>query len=237
MRQRQNRLERSIWTALVARGFILAGPPRAAAQDQKIDVTRLVRDSQQILNESGEFNMVWWLPDEFWKASLAASPTATTPEQREGLIKIVHPYFIIGVIKAKSGSFAAMTYQSEAEVRALLQLKDNAGNVLKPLANDKIDASVPGLLGLMKPMMARMLGPMGENLNFFVFEGLNKDGARRFDPLRDGSLEIDLGEHIFKWRLPLDSLLPKQKCPTCGESLSGTYKFCPYDGTSLAGGK
>jgi hypothetical protein len=237
MKQRQARVRQSVWIAFATIGIILGGRQAAAAQEQKIDVNGIVRDTQQVSNEGGEFNIAWWLPDEFWKASLAAKPGATTPAQQETLIKVVHPYFIIGIISGKSGAFGAMTYRTEADVRAMVQLKDSEGNIYKPLADDKVDGSVPALLGLMKPGMARMMGPMGENINFYIFEGTNKDGARKYDPLKDGAVEMDLGDRVFKWRLPLDSVVPKQKCPTCGETLSGAYKFCPYDGTKLAGNR
>ena len=78
---------------------------------------------------------------------------------------------------------------------------------------------------------------MGENIHFYVFPGGNKDGTRIGDPTKEGACEMSVGERTFKWKLPLGSLLPQQKCPTCGETLSGAYKFCPYDGTKLAGSK
>jgi len=238
MRQRRNnKVGQWVWIAFAAVGFILGGWRGAAAQDQKLDATGIIRDTQQVSNEGGEFNMAWWMPDEFWKASFAAKPGATTPAQQDTLIKVVHPYFIVGIISGKSGPFGAMTYRTEAEVRAMVQLKDTEGNLSKPLADDKVDGSVPALLGLMKPGLARMMGPMGENINFFVFDGTNKDGTRKYDPVKDGAVEMDLGDRVFKWRLPLDSVVPKQKCPTCGETLSGGYKFCPYDGTKLAGNR
>lgn len=90
---------------------------------------------------------------------------------------------------------------------------------------------------LVKPLLVGAVGPLGENINFFVFSGSKKDGERICDPLKEGACEVDVGERVFKWRLPLGSLLAKQRCPVCGETLSGAYKFCPYDGTKLAGSK
>ena len=230
------RMGKSAWMGFAAAGFLLLSWQAAEAQDQKLDLTEVVRETYRISNEAGEMNMVWWLPDEFWKASAAANPNST-PAQMEMFLKVVHPYVILGVGSGKMGAFGAVTYRTEAEVRDLVQLKDSEGNLSKPLAEDKMDASVPALLGLMKPIMVRMAGPIGENIHFYVFPGIKKDGARICDPLKDGACELDLGERAFKWRLPLSSLLPKQKCPVCGETLSGAYKFCPFDGTKLAGNK
>jgi hypothetical protein len=44
---------------------------------------------------------------------------------------------------------------------------------------------------------------------------------------------VKMGEKEFHWRLPLGSLLPPKICPKCGETFSGAYKFCPWDGSTL----
>jgi diguanylate cyclase (GGDEF)-like protein len=33
----------------------------------------------------------------------------------------------------------------------------------------------------------------------------------------------------------MEAVMLKQKCPVCGETFSGNYTFCPYDGTKLVG--
>jgi hypothetical protein len=233
---RQNWFLLFLWIGLVSAGIFLGGLQAARAQDTKPDLIAVVRDTQKVSNAGGRIDIAWWLPDEYWRISLENS-NKVTPSQTENVLKLVHPYFIVGMVSGKTGDFGAMTYRSVDEIRGMLQLKDGEGNIYKPLGDDKIDASLRALLGVMKPILGKMLGPMGENMNFYVFEGLNQGGTRRYDPLKDGSFAIDMGEREFKWRLPLDSLLAKQKCPTCGEELSGTYKYCPYDGTKLAAGK
>ena len=145
--------------ALAMVGF-LGGWQGAAAQDQKLDATAIVRETQKFSNEAGEMNLVWWLPEEFWKASAAANPNST-PTQMEMFLKVVHPYFIVGVGSGKVGLFAAITYRTEAEIRGIVQLKDNDGNIYKPLPDDKLDASVPALLGLMKPILFEGSGTIG----------------------------------------------------------------------------
>lgn len=225
-----------VWIGLAAVGFILTGWQGAAAQDQRIDVNELVQETERASTVAGELNLVWWLPEEFWKASVAANPNVT-PEQLELILKAVRPYFIVGVANGKMASMGTVTYRTEDEIRGIVQLKDDGGNLYKPLPEDKVDASVPALLGLMKPFMAKTVGALGENIHFYVFAGSKTDGARICDPLKEGACEVDVGERAFKWRLPIGSLLPKQKCPVCGEILSGAYRFCPYDGTKLPGSK
>jgi hypothetical protein len=224
------------WTGLVTLAFVLCGGLSASAQDQKLDVMEIARDTQRLSTEGGELNVIWWLPEEFWTTSIAANANVK-PAQIQMFTKFVHPYFIVGVVSGKIVTFGPPTYRTEAEIRSLIKVKDSDGTIYPPLATDKVAASVPALEALMRPGMTKMLGPLGENMNFYVFPGSRKDGTRVCDAGTRGVCEVDLGERVFKWKLPLESVLPKQKCPVCGEVLSGAYKYCPYDGTNLAGGK
>jgi len=225
-----------VWLGLVALGIALASVQGMTAQDQKPDAAQLALDCMRISNAAGELNIVYWMPDEFWRISGASNPNVTQ-SQVDLVVKVIHPYFIVAVSSGKTGPFAAITYRTEAEVRDLVRLKDSKGNVYSPLPEDQLDPSVPGFLAMLKPALARMVGSAGQNMYFYAFPGSTKDGTRVCDPMKEGSCEVDVGTLQFKWRLPLGSLLPKQKCPTCGEMLSGAYKFCPYDGTKLAGNK
>jgi hypothetical protein len=220
----------------MAVGFGLGGGQVAAAQDQKPDVMALILDCMRLSRENGETHMLYWLPEELWKVSAAANPNSAQA-QLDTVIKVVHPYLIVGVVSGKLGPFGAVTYRTEPEVRDLIRLKDNEGNTYSPLEEDKLDPSVPAFLALFQPIIGRTAGAMVQHMYFYVFPGIKKDGARICDPMKEGALEVDLGERVFKWRLPLSSLLPKQKCPTCGELLSGAYKYCPYDGSKLTGNK
>jgi hypothetical protein len=225
----------SVWLGLLALGFALASVQWMTAQDQKPDATQLVLDCMKMSNSDGDLNILWWVPEEFWRVSAASNPNVS-PAQLDVVVKVIHPYTIVGVSSGKTGPFA-VTYRTEAEVRNLVRLKDSKGNSYSPLPEDQVDPSVPGLFAILKPAMARTGGAALQNTYFFAFPGSTKDGTRACDPTKEGFCEVDLGARQFKWRLPLGSLLPKQRCPTCGEILSGAYKFCPYDGTKLAGNK
>jgi hypothetical protein len=220
---------------LVAVGFSLVGLP-AVAQDPKPDLTQVMSDFMRMSNANGELNLIWWIPEEFWRVS-AASNSNVSQSQIDMVIKLVHPYTIVAVASGKTRPFTTPTYRTEAEVRELVRLKDSSRNTYSPLPQDQLDPSTAGLLALLKPLLGKMAGGVSENMQFCVFPGSTKNGTRICDPTKEGSCEVDLGGLEFKWRLPLGSLLAKQKCPTCGEILSGAYKYCPYDGTKLAGNK
>jgi len=225
----------SAWVGLVVVGFSLACVQVIAAQDKKPDATQLALECMKISNVDGETNLLFWMPEEFWGISAASNPNVSQ-SQVDQIIKVIHPYTIVGVSSGKNGSFA-VTYRTEAEVRDLVRLKDGKGNTYSPLPENQLDPSVPGLLAFLKPGLARTAGSAAQNIYFYAFPGSTKDGTRICDPTKEGSCEVEVGTRQFKWRLPMGSLLPKQKCPTCGEMLSGAFKFCPYDGTRLAGNK
>ena len=236
MNKTRNRIGEFSWMALAAWTLVLCGWQSVRAQDQKLDVMEIARETQRFSTEGGELNIIWWLPEEFWATSIAAN-TNVKPAQIQMFAKFVHPYLIVGVVSGKVLTFGPPTYRTEAEIRELIRLKDSDGVIYTPLATDKVAASVPAVEALMRPGMAKMLGPLGENMKFYVFPGSRKDGTRVCDASTRGVCEVNLGDRAFKWKLPLESVLPKQKCPVCGGILSGGYKYCPYDGTSLAGAK
>jgi len=138
------------WIGLATLGFVLCGEPAAIAQDQKLDVMEIARDTQRLSTEGGELNVVWWLPEEFWTTSIAANANVK-PAQIQMFTKFVHPYFIVGVVSGKIVTFGPPTYRTEAEIRSLIKVKDSDGTVYPPLATDKVAASVPALEALMRP--------------------------------------------------------------------------------------
>jgi len=85
----------------------------------------------------------------------------------------------------------------------------------------------------MKPIFVNMLGPMGQNMCFFLFPAESADGRRIAEAKKEGAFSVKLGEREFRWRLPLGSLLAPKMCPKCKEKCSGAWNFCPWCGTRL----
>ncbi len=183
-------------------------------------------------HQENKLTLVWWVPEQFWRISFAANHKLTE-EQINGFIKTVKPYTLVAVVKGEIGSFGGVTYESETAIRSKLVLIDSEGNQYSALDSEEISADMQNFLGMMKPVFANMLGAMGKNFGFYIFPAKGKNGKSIADPEKEGHFSIQLGEEKFKWRLPLGSLLPPKTCPKCGEKLSGSYKYCPFDGTSL----
>lgn len=176
--------------------------------------------------------MVWWVPEAFIHAAISTSPDMTE-EKREAFLKPLRSYTIIIVIDAKIGPIGALTYTPDTDLAASVRLKDNAGNLYTPIDNTQINSDAQSFVAIMKPLMASMLGPLGQNMNFFVFPRRGKGDAVIADERKEGMFYVEVGKKEFRWRLPLNSVLTPKTCPTCKETLSGAYKYCPYDGTKL----
>lgn len=219
-----------VQSALVALFFCFVFA--SAAQENKVDVAALVRDTQKSVHEQGKMTLVWWIPEDFWSATLASNPDMT-PAGIQRLLKTVHPYTLVAVVKGTFGGFGGMTYESEQDIRSELTIFDSSGKQYKPINDADLGPDLQNLLVMLKPVLGKMMGALGRNFDFYAFPANGSDGKPIANPKKDGSFKAQLGEQNFKWRLPLGSLLPPKVCPQCGEKLSGAYKYCPYDGTTL----
>ena len=202
------------------------------AQDRRVDINALVEETQKMSKETDEMTLLWWIPEDFWQVSFAQDPNMTAA-QAEEFIRVVRPYMIVVAVDGKIGSFGGVTYKSEATLRNSIQIIDNQGTSYPPLSEEHIDADVKNFLAMMKPVFGNMLGPMGQNMHFFLFPSKNITGQNIAVAKSDGTFWVKLDKRKFKWRLPLGSLLPPKICPIDGEKLSGAWKFCPWHGAKL----
>jgi len=202
------------------------------AQENMVDTDALTDELMKWSQEVDEMTLVWWIPEEYWEAIFAQDPDSTV-DQAEEFMKVFRPYTILVVIDGKIGVFGGITYESEATIQASIKLKDSEGTRYLPISEDTIDTDTKNFLSMMEPLFANMLGPMGENMHPFLFPSMNKKNQKIAEAKKEGTFSVELGEREFIWRLPMGSLLPPKICPTCGEKLSGAYKFCPWDGSKL----
>jgi hypothetical protein len=202
------------------------------AQDIKIDINAIVQETQRTSRSADEMTLIWWIPEDFWQVSFEQNPD-TTAAQIEKFMKVLRPYMVIVAVDGKIGSFGGVTYKSESTIRNSIQLIDNQKNNYRPLSNEKVNADIKNFLSMMKPVLANMLGPMGQNMHFFLFPPKNKAGQEIADAKKEGTFSVKLDKREFKWRLPLGSVLAPKICPEDGEKLSGAWKFCPWHGVEL----
>ena len=201
-------------------------------QTHKEQLNAIIRETQKQGNRAGRLTLVWWLPPEFWRATLSAGGTVPA-DKIQDMVGAISDVNVFIVVDGKSGGFGSLEYVPQAELEKNLSIVGTDGKPLALIPEAKQSGATKNLLAMMKPLMTNMLGELGKNISFFVFEGKNKSGSRLLDPMKPGSFTVRLGGEEFRWRLPLGSLLPPKICPKCNEAFPGNYAFCPFDATPL----
>jgi hypothetical protein len=202
------------------------------AEGQTIDLGSLNREIVQASQTQDGLSMVWWLPREYWRVT-AQQNARVSAAVLEAFTKAMSQYTIICALEGKMGASGNMAYATETDLAGRVKLKDANGTLYSPLSQDQIDSGTGLVLALLKPTFAKFVGPLGENMQFFVFPAQDKSGQTIAEATKDGVFFVELGEKEFRWRLPLGALLPPRTCPVCKEKLNGSYKYCPWDGTKL----
>jgi len=197
-----------------------------------IDLQALVQETQKMSHEPGKMTLVWWIPEEFWSASLAQTSPMTASKVEE-FLKVIRPYTTVVVMEGTMGPFGSVTYESEDYIRTSIRLVDSRNKSYAALTEDEIDANTKTMLQMLKPILANMLGPMGQNMHFLLFPGKSDSGSYIASAKDKGQFSVKLGQKEFKWRLPLDALLPGQVCANCNRECKGSWFFCPECGTKL----
>lgn len=218
--------------ALVLGVALLSACPSGA---KDIDLQALTQETQKMSQKSDAMTLLWWIPEEYWSASLSQAPNMTASQVAE-FLRVIRPYTMVAVLDGAIGPFGGITYKSEDSIRASTRLLDSGGKSYAALTDDEIDADTKAMLQMLKPIMVSMLGPMGQNMHFLLFPGKTDSGARIASAKDKGQFSVKLGQKEFKWRLPLDSLLPAYVCANCREECKGSWSFCPWCGTNLTKG-
>jgi hypothetical protein len=215
---------------VLAIGVVMGATCPANAKD--LDLQALTQETQRLSQKPDQMTLVWWIPEEFWAASFAQTPSMTG-SQAEEFLKVIRPYTMVVVVDGAIGSFGGVTYKSENSIRANARILDSQGKSYAPRTEEEVDADTKNMLQMIKPVFVNMLGPMGQNMHFLLFPGNGDNGIRIADAKGKGQFKVKLGEKEFKWRLPLDALLPMQVCGTCKQECKGSWFFCPWCGAKL----
>jgi hypothetical protein len=224
-----------LWVGLTI-GSVLAGLSGWAAAEEAMDVQAIVRDTQQLSREAKSLTMVWWMPDEFWEASIRADPAATQSTVDQ-ILTVTRHYTLIAVADGTLGVLGGLNYKSESEVRSTVRLVDRAGAAYAPLDEAAIASDMKNLLGFMRPMIANMLGPLGQNIHFLLFPAQDAQGLPIASAKREGGFSVKVGAAAFKYRLPLGSVLPARFDPKTGERFPGNFLFSPLTAAPLVVGE
>jgi len=214
--------------------MLVLAPAQGAdeTKPQKVTLSALLSETQKMSDDPSVMSLIWWIPTVYWQTALEQDKNVTA-DQLKALLAIVEPYTIVAVSDGAIGRGGQVTFTPEATIRESIHLTNNAGIKFPPIAPADLPADVRDLLASMRPVLANTIGPMGENLHFFVFPGGDGKDQAIADPTKPGAFSLGFAKKTFRWRLPLASLLSRKTCAECTESLPGTFQFCPYDGKKL----
>jgi hypothetical protein len=178
---------------------------------------------------------IWWLPQEYWKTSaeIFTASSKETAALMEIYSEYFRPYIVMLVAHAEPTSSGKPQFFSESDILSNIRLIDKHGYSHFPLTKKQINPTFLKFLKELKPNFTESLGTFGKHMTFIVFAAEDKNELV-VDTSKETQFKIKLNREEFLWRLPFESLIPTQVCPTCHQNLNGKFKFCPWDGTNLS---
>ena len=201
---------------------------------EDVDLSGLLKETQQSASEAGYFGLVWWIPTEYWEISLEKGGfSADKAKEHYAPLK---KYTVVAVALGKMG-IGNINWLPETDIRDNLRLRDSEGNLYPPV--QKLSGDAEGLVSVLKPVFSNILGTMGQNLVLLFFPSVNKMAKPIADPLAPGNFAVVLSklvegkDKVFEWKLPLTSLSPPKYCPVGKERLQSNWKYCPWHGVKL----
>ncbi|NNC70130.1 MAG: hypothetical protein HKN90_04825 [Flavobacteriaceae bacterium] len=202
------------------------------AQDFKVNINKLTEETQQLSESPDKMRMVWWIPTDFWEAVFSQDASIPTSDADKMLAQF-EKYTMVATIDGDIDTDGNIQYVSEDDIFNTLKVVDNTQQEFSPLTEDQIDLDTKRLITIMKPVLGNMLGKLGENMHFFLFQRTDDPLHKIVNPKNKESFAVKLNDERFEWQLPLGSLLRPQKCPVDQQLLDGSWTYCPYHGKPL----
>jgi hypothetical protein len=219
---------------LFALFLFLGGMLQAQSRLQhKVDLNALIEETQLSSNDPNAVDIIWWIPPEYWEASFQEDETMSE-EEIASIISVLKEYNLLGVVKGKIGLFGGITYEDKDELYENIRFVDHYGDAHKPLTEKELSPDMNNFLGVMRPILANMMGDLGQNFLFFVFDAKNSSDKLIADPFKEHDFTISFGgDASYQFDLPLGALLLPKKCPVDGLEHNGKWNFCPFHGKKL----
>lgn len=195
-----------------------------------IDLTALIKDSQKISTSNQRVTFAWWIPDQFWEESFRQEGALTEQQQTE-FKKLLDPYTIFCVAALDIGPMGGIRGKNKELLLANTKLQIGK-TIVAPVSDEELEPDVKNLFTIMKPLLANMMGQMGQGMEFIIYRK-DKFVRKNLDPLKPGSFQYKVYDETFRWRLPLGSLLPGKIDPATKEEFPGDYNFNPFTGEKL----
>jgi hypothetical protein len=214
---------------LTALPLTFAAPQGTATSQRQpaIDLDDLIAETQKTVRGTDHTGLVWWIPVEFWEASGAGSTDQLKP---------LRNYTMVVAAVGQVSGLAGITWVERSELQSNLIVRDSKGREVSSIRTTPRDLQL--LTEILQLFFRQELGEMGKNVHIFYFPAVDSDGAPLADPRKAGNMvamirKIAGRDQAFEWKLPLTSLTPPKFCPTGGERVEASWKYCPWHGTDL----
>ena len=211
----------------------IAFPGSSVSSDWEIDLGKLTNEIQRMKSSPGLVRFASWLPEEYWVADFKRISKAS--QSSVSILKEnLKPYLIFVAVEGNIMVGGTIKYSSKDELGQRIWIKDKHGDYYKPLKEEQVSDAVKDILDKLKPGMGKEIGPAGENMHFFVFLNKNQRGEKIAVAKERGMFRLRIGTTTeFKWRTPLDSVLPPVICNKCSDICSPSWNYCAWCGEKL----
>lgn len=209
----------------------LVAPMTVSAQTS-IDLERLIAETQRMSEVPDRITLVWWIPEAYWQAAFDRDPTITRADA-DAFLEMMRPYHLFAVVDGTIGMLGNAKFTPPDEVGRTIRLETPNGRRFAPLMPDALDQGATIVMSLFKPIIASMIGPMGDNMFLAVFPAYDHEGEPLLDLLSKGSFTLTVADQQFRFNLPLVSILPPKYDPVTGEQFPGNYIYSPFTGNLL----
>jgi len=205
----------------------------------QVDSDKLTPETQVMAPAGADnFNLIWWVPVEFWEAVMTEDPS-TDPEKTEDMLESMRPYTVLAIVMADLGPFGSFEFYPRERLLngTTAYYLDSTGSRRDVVLTATAEGDMALIVEMFRPILRASMGNMGENFHFFVVEDKTADGGRLIDPYHEGRLVVELtttkGDALTAEIVtPLDALFKPRKCPN-GRDAHVSWKYCPWTGKKL----
>jgi len=199
---------------------------------ENVNIDDFITETQISLGGTDSIDIGWWIPLEFWLISLQEQ--GLPQESLDEMIATLSPYTIFAVVSAEVGPFGGATFANKALVDSSVKMIDpETDKELSPLTESALPADLQMMLNMMQPMLKSIMGELGENMHFYVFNDLDASSERIADPYTEGLVQFKSNDMAYDFKTPISALIEEKICPNDGAEMNGTWKYCPNCGSKL----
>ncbi len=198
----------------------------------KVNLEQLIQETQLNVGNSDSLKIFWWIPIEFWRVTLVQDENMTEQGIND-FLSVLDQYAILAVVEGRMGAFGGVQFTPADSIRknTILLSSDNISHKSIPESELSVDVTI--LINTLKPIMINLMGNLGQNMQFLVFDDRDEKGKRIFDPYKENSIKLKVRSSMYEWDTALGALLKKKICPIDDEALNGKWNFCPVHGEKL----